>query len=118
MKFGPLGPWSRSSESDWPAAGDDGAASGSIDPSMMPAFSSAGALDVLRKRAQDLPFLIVSGAAPEDVVTAAMRQGAHDFISKNNLVRLVPAVRRELKEAALRQSSPVKRATPPVATHA
>jgi len=70
---------------------------------MMPAFSSAGALDVMRKQAADLPFLIVSGAAPEDVVTAAMRQGAHDFISKGNLVRLVPAVRRELKEAALRR---------------
>jgi PAS domain S-box-containing protein len=69
---------------------------------LMPAFSSAGALDVLRRQALDLPFLIVSGVAPEDVVTAAMRQGAHDFISKGNLVRLVPAVRRELKEAALR----------------
>jgi len=57
----------------------------------------------MRKLAPDLPFLIVSGAAPEDVVTAAMRQGAHDFIAKGNLVRLVPVVRRELKEADLRR---------------
>ena len=70
---------------------------------LMPGFSSAGALDVMRRRALDLPFIIVSGVAPEDLVTAAMRQGAHDFISKGNLVRLVPAVQRELKEAALRQ---------------
>jgi PAS domain S-box-containing protein len=70
---------------------------------LMPSFSSAGALDVMRKRSLDLPFIIVSGVAPEDLVTAAMRQGAHDFISKGNLVRLVPAVLRELKEAALRQ---------------
>ena len=70
---------------------------------LLPAFSSAGALDVMRKLAPDLPFLIVSGAAPEDVVTAAMRQGAHDFIAKGNLVRLVPVVRRELKEADLRR---------------
>jgi PAS domain S-box-containing protein len=70
---------------------------------VMPGFSSAGALDVMRKRALDLPFIIVSGVAPEDLVTAAMRQGAHDFISKGNLVRLVPAVQRELKEAALRR---------------
>ena len=70
---------------------------------VMPGFSSAGALDVMRKRELDLPFIIVSGVAPEDLVTAAMRQGAHDFISKGNLVRLVPAVQRELKEAALRQ---------------
>ncbi len=69
---------------------------------VMPGFSSAGALDVMRKRSLDLPFIIVSGVAPEDLVTAAMRQGAHDFISKGNLVRLVPAVQRELKEAALR----------------
>jgi len=70
---------------------------------VMPGFSSAGALDVMRRRSLDLPFIIVSGVAPEDLVTAAMRQGAHDFISKGNLVRLVPAVQRELKEAALRQ---------------
>ena len=70
---------------------------------VMPGFSSAGALDVMRKRTLDLPFIIVSGVAPEDLVTAAMRQGAHDFISKGNLVRLVPAVQREFKEAALRR---------------
>jgi PAS domain S-box-containing protein len=70
---------------------------------LMPAFSSAGALDVVRKLALDLPFIIVSGAAPEDLVTAAMRQGAHDFIAKGRLMRLVPAVRRELKEADLRR---------------
>ena len=70
---------------------------------VMPGFSSAGALDVMRKGSLDLPFIIVSGVAPEDLVTAAMRQGAHDFISKGNLVRLVPAVKRELKEAALRR---------------
>ena len=70
---------------------------------LMPGFSSAGALDVMRKLALDLPFIIVSGAAPEDLVTAAMRQGAHDFIAKGNLIRLVPAVRRELKEADLRR---------------
>jgi PAS domain S-box-containing protein len=70
---------------------------------LMPSFSSAGALDVMRSHALDLPFIIVSGAAPEDLITAAMRQGAHDFISKGNLMRLVPAVRRELKEAALRR---------------
>jgi PAS domain S-box-containing protein len=74
-----------------------------ISDHLMPAFSSAGALDLMRKHTPELPFIIVSGAAPEDVVTAAMRQGAHDFISKDNLVRLVPAVQRELKEAALRR---------------
>jgi PAS domain S-box-containing protein len=70
---------------------------------VMPNFSSAMALDVVRTRGKDLPFIIVSGAAPEDVVTAAMRAGAHDFISKGSLLRLVPAVQRELREAAVRR---------------
>ncbi len=69
----------------------------------LPAFSSQGALEVKRERGLDIPFIIVSGAAPEEVVTEAMRAGAQDFISKNGLVRLVPAVQRELREAALRQ---------------
>ena len=70
---------------------------------VMPQFSSAMALEVRRTITKDIPFIIVSGAAPEDVVTAAMRGGAHDFISKNALVRLVPAVQRELREVAVRK---------------
>jgi PAS domain S-box-containing protein len=70
---------------------------------VMPQFSSAMALDVMRKHGKDIPFIIVSGAAPEDVVTAAMRAGAQDFISKNSLIRLVPAVQRELREATVRR---------------
>lgn len=70
---------------------------------VMPQFSSAMALDVVRTRGKDLPFIVVSGAAPEDIVTAAMRAGAHDFISKDSLVRLVPAVQRELREAEVRR---------------
>ena len=70
---------------------------------VMPQFSSAMALDVMRTTTKDIPFIVVSGAAPEDVVTEAMRAGAHDFISKNGLVRLVPAVQRELREAIVRR---------------
>jgi len=70
---------------------------------LMPQFSSSMALDVMRAQGKDIPFIIVSGAAPEDIVTAAMRAGAHDFISKGSLVRLVPAIQRELREAAGRR---------------
>jgi PAS domain S-box-containing protein len=70
---------------------------------VMPSFSSFEALAVVRGRSLDLPFIIVSGAAPEEVVSTAMRNGAHDFISKGHLIRLAPAVRRELQEAALRR---------------
>ena len=69
----------------------------------MPSFTSRLALDVLRAHDFDIPFIVVSGVAPEELVTEVMRAGAHDFISKSSLVRLVPAIQRELKEAALRK---------------
>jgi signal transduction histidine kinase len=68
----------------------------------MPRFSAPRALALLKERQLDLPFLIVSGTVGEDVAVVAMRAGAHDFISKGKLARLVPAVERELREAAVR----------------
>lgn len=50
----------------------------------------------------DLPFIIVSGKVGEDLAIAVMRSGAHDYLMKHNLTRLVPAVDRELREAAER----------------
>ncbi len=47
----------------------------------------------------DLPFIIVSGTIGEDRAVTAMKSGAHDYILKGNLKRLVPAVDRELREA-------------------
>ncbi|MBM4325221.1 MAG: response regulator [Deltaproteobacteria bacterium] len=69
----------------------------------MPHFSSPAALAILKESGLDLPFMIVSGTIGEDVAVAAMKAGAHDYIMKDNLTRLVPAIERELKEAALRQ---------------
>jgi len=68
---------------------------------VLPGFSSFEALDMIRSRDLDLPVLVVSGAVPEDVVTSVMRAGAHDFISKRNLLWLLPAVERELQEALI-----------------
>jgi len=50
-----------------------------------------------------LPFMLVSGVVGEDVAVAAMRAGAQDYILKDKLARLVPAVERELREAELRR---------------
>ena len=50
----------------------------------------------------DLPFIIVSGTVGEDVAVEAMRVGVHDFLLKGQLSRLVPAIERELREAAMR----------------
>jgi diguanylate cyclase (GGDEF)-like protein len=69
----------------------------------MPKFSATVALDILKKHNLDLPFIIVSGKIGEDTAIAAMKAGAHDYVVKGKLARLVPAVERELREALLRQ---------------
>jgi two-component system, cell cycle sensor histidine kinase and response regulator CckA len=69
----------------------------------LPRFSAPEALELLQHQQQDLPFIIVSGTIGEDAAVAAMRAGAHDYLLKDNLVRLLPAVARELREARERQ---------------
>ena len=68
----------------------------------LPGFSARGALRLTQKLALDVPFIIVSGVMQEDEAIAAMRAGAHDYLSKNKLDRLIPAVERELREVANR----------------
>jgi len=69
----------------------------------MPAFSSMDALSILQGKELDLPFIIVSGHISEEEAVAAMKAGAHDYVMKDKLARLVPAVERELKEAEERR---------------
>jgi PAS domain S-box-containing protein len=64
----------------------------------MPRFSAPGALSLLREKGVDLPFIIVSGTIGEDSAVLAMRTGAHDYVLKDKLGRLTPAVERELRE--------------------
>ncbi|MGH9314934.1 MAG: putative bifunctional diguanylate cyclase/phosphodiesterase [Vicinamibacterales bacterium] len=70
----------------------------------MPRFSGTAALTLLRQHDAEMPFIFVSGTIGEDVAVGAMRTGAHDYIMKGSLKRLVPAVERELREAASRLS--------------
>ena len=65
----------------------------------MPGFDAFAALALMQELCLDLPFIIVSGHLNEETAVAAMRAGAHDYVSKNQLERLVPAVERELREA-------------------
>jgi PAS domain S-box-containing protein len=65
----------------------------------MPGFSAIAALQLLRERKLDLPLIIVCGKAGEEVAVAAMKAGANDYITKDNLTRLVPVIERELREA-------------------
>jgi diguanylate cyclase (GGDEF)-like protein len=69
----------------------------------MPQFSAIAALEVLKAWQLDLPFVIVSGKIGEDTAVAAMKAGAHDYLVKGQLSRLLPAVERELREAILRE---------------
>ena len=69
----------------------------------MPQFSGRAALDVLRQRDPDVPFIFVSGTLGEDTAVESMRMGAQDYLNKANLRRLVPAIQRELREAASRR---------------
>jgi diguanylate cyclase (GGDEF)-like protein/PAS domain S-box-containing protein len=70
----------------------------------MPQLNGLEVLDIVRKRMPELPFLLVSGAVGQDTAVAAMKSGAGDYIMKDDLARLVPAVRRELAEAGGRRA--------------
>ena len=70
----------------------------------MPTFSGTDALKLLREHDQDTPFIFVSGTIGEDVAVEAMRAGAQDYVTKDNLRRLVPAIERELRDAAVRRA--------------
>lgn len=71
---------------------------------VMPKFSAPAALELLRARRCDLPVIIVSGEVGEEVAVSALRSGARDFVSKQKLTRLVPAITREREEYADQQA--------------
>jgi signal transduction histidine kinase len=58
----------------------------------LPGFSGLVALDLLKATGSDVPFILVSGEIGEDTAVEAMRNGASDYLLKNNLSRLVPAL--------------------------
>src|SRR5688572_12005286 len=71
----------------------------------LPQFSAERALEILTARRLDVPLIIVSGSIDEEVAVQALRGGASDFLSKDKLARLLPAVKRELREAGRRRES-------------
>ena len=72
---------------------------------VMPGFSGLLALQLLKEKGADIPFLMISGKVGEEAAAEAIRAGADDFLLKGNLARLVPAVQRGIAEAALREQS-------------
>lgn len=69
----------------------------------MPRFSGKEALELLKSHGLDIPFILVSGKIGEETAVAAMKAGAHDYVMKDELARLIPAVQRELREAEIRR---------------
>jgi two-component system cell cycle sensor histidine kinase/response regulator CckA len=66
----------------------------------MPRFSAHAALAVAKEQTPDIPFIVVSGTVSEEVAVEVMRAGAQDFMSKSKLARLMPAIKRSMREAA------------------
>lgn len=69
----------------------------------MPGFSGPEALQVLKDADIDIPFILVSGRVGEETAVKMMHDGASDYVLKQNLSRLGPAVERELEDAAVRR---------------
>jgi signal transduction histidine kinase len=65
----------------------------------LPGFSGQRALELLRQHDEDLPFIYVSATLGEEAAVEALRNGATDYILKQNPTRLASAVRRALAEA-------------------
>ena len=70
----------------------------------LPGFGSEEALRVVRDSGLDIPFIIVSGSIGEHVAVEAMRAGADDYLMKDKMARLVPAIERSLRAANERRS--------------
>jgi PAS domain S-box-containing protein len=68
----------------------------------LPQFNGARALQLLKEKGLDIPFIIVSGTIGEETAVAAMREGADDYLLKDRPARLSEAVRHALSQKQLR----------------
>lgn len=69
----------------------------------LPQFNGEAALALLNDAGLDIPFIIVSGEIGEETAVTMMKAGAHDYLKKNDLARLAPAVQRELEQTEERR---------------
>jgi PAS domain S-box-containing protein len=69
----------------------------------LPQFDAPAALKLLQESGLDIPFIVVSATIGEEVAVRMMKAGAHDYVMKNNLARLLPAIEREMREAHTRR---------------
>jgi two-component system cell cycle sensor histidine kinase/response regulator CckA len=69
----------------------------------LPSFSGPAALATLQASGLDLPFIMISGTIGEEIAVDALKAGAHDFLVKGRLARLIPAIEREMREVGARR---------------
>ncbi|HMD49604.1 MAG TPA: histidine kinase dimerization/phosphoacceptor domain -containing protein [Bryobacteraceae bacterium] len=69
----------------------------------LPDFDAPAALSLLQESGLDIPFIMVSGAIGEELAVAIMRAGAQDYLLKDDMARLAPAVEREIRDAGARR---------------
>ena len=69
----------------------------------LPSFNGLEALRIVRAHDADLPFVLVSGTIGEERAVEALKSGAGDFVTKQNLSRLAPAIEREMGDALVRR---------------
>jgi len=85
------------------AALDEGPWSAIISDYHLPGFTGIEALRLLRERDADLPFIVHSGTIGEGRAVEAMRAGANEYVMKDDLGRLAPAIEREIRDADARR---------------
>ena len=68
----------------------------------LPQFDALRALNLLQEHGLDIPFIVITGIVSEEAAVECMKQGATDYILKNRLARLGPAVKRGLEDRQLR----------------
>ena len=69
----------------------------------LPSLNALDVLAILHEERSDLPCIVISGTIEEESAVEVLRHGARDFIVKNRMTRLLPAIRRELDEQRQRQ---------------
>jgi PAS domain S-box-containing protein len=65
----------------------------------LPSFDGIAALRIVKEKCPDVPFILVTGKLGEEFAIEKLKEGATDYVLKNNLKRLVPSVNRALQEA-------------------
>ncbi|MBI5841868.1 MAG: PAS domain S-box protein [Chloroflexi bacterium] len=97
-------------EPDWQRVETEADYVNHLDPSLdliladysLPQFDGLRALQLLQQRGLDIPFILISGTIGEDIAVKAMKQGATDYLLKDRLTRLGPAVKSALEQKRLR----------------